>query len=132
MEDKCPKCGSEAVTVVNWQTGSPTFDFACGTEQLPGGLVRGNDCYETELATLSTEFAALKELLRRAVKTLQVLLKPIESCMEANKPSHKGKTPDGSPFRQLSVTVTLSYNQIKQTQAFLTIPEVVKAMEEKQ
>jgi len=78
-----------------------------------------------------TELARKDESLWAAVKALQALLKPIESCMEANKPSHKGKTPDGRPFRQLSVTVTLSHNQIKQTQALLTDPEVVKVMEKK-
>ena len=61
MKAKCPKCGFDAVAFTNWSTGSPTYDFTCGTEQLPGGLVRGEQCYENEITNL-------KSLLTRCQK----------------------------------------------------------------
>lgn len=60
------------------------------------------------------EIAQLKARNEKLEVALNILLKPIDKCMEANKPSHKGQSPDGQPFRQLSVALTFSYNQIRQ------------------
>jgi len=104
MDNKCPKCGAKATTIVNWSSGRSTFDFACGTEQMPGGLVRGDDCYKAELA-------ALKKLLREAGglfnKWLYLEKRGLLSCAFSPK--------------------TLA----RETGVFLATPNVVKAMEEK-
>ena len=101
MDNKCPKCGAKATTIVNWSSGSPTFDFACGTEQMPGGLVRGDDCYETELARKD-------ELLRRAGKLAELI---------------KYTTWPVSEGRVIEMVI--------QADALLTHPEVVKVMEKR-
>ena len=137
MEDKCPKCGAMATTIVNWISGNPTFDFACGTEQLPGGLVRGDECYEAEIATLreqlvtsertsmfrsehaddlSERLNSAEELLWGAVKLFQNLYIDISFAKEAIEPG----------LVELGTLLT----NLKQIQTFLTTPEVVKVMEE--
>ena len=110
MSDKCPKCGSETVTIVNWQSGSPTFDFACGTEQLPGGLHRSEECYKAEIARRD-------EVIRKAVELFKNLWMDIDFAKEAIEPG-------------LVELGTLLLN-LKQIEAFLTTPEVVKVVEEK-
>ena len=67
MKDKCPFCGAEAVTTVEWKDGI-SHDFACGTEQTPGGFYRNNECYEAELITLKTRNEALEKWGREVVK----------------------------------------------------------------
>lgn len=60
----CNFCGAAVSTVVNWMSSNPTFDFVCGTEQLPGGFVRSDKCYEAQLAQQADQIASLKLSLK--------------------------------------------------------------------
>lgn len=110
-ELECPFCGAEAVTVVEWKDGK-SYDYACGTEQTPGGLVRGTECYETELTRKN-------KLLRKAGRLLNQINDWIYVSSMPNRISDRRK--------QLYDCIFPMEEPIT---AFLTTPEVVKVMEE--
>ena len=103
MSDECPFCGAEAVKRVEWLDGH-SYDFSCGSEQTPRGFVRTDDCYKAELACKD-------ELLQKAVKLFNAWLylekRGLLSCAFSPK------------------------ILARETNVFITIPEVVKMVEEK-
>ena len=60
MENKCPFCGAAKSSRVEWATET-TYDYACGTEGVPGGYVRSKNCYEAELAAMTIQVQELRE-----------------------------------------------------------------------
>jgi hypothetical protein len=44
VENTCPFCGAEGICKVTWTNKEVTYDFDCGTEQVPGGVIQSDEC----------------------------------------------------------------------------------------
>jgi len=79
MEGKtCPFCGDGAVFTVAWINHDNTTDYNCGTEGVPGGFIRSNECYERQLAQQAEVMREVLEAIRKSI---------------INLPDHKDKWP---------------------------------------